>query len=493
MAPEADVPLAAPMPSERLHFLDWLRILLVGFVVYAHLTFCGAQLGRPSDDGTEDNDPWVTDGPNRLAVRYNSIVRQWCIPVLFWISGAASALSFGSLAASQQARQARRRRFCKGLLKVLLLTFAGVGGNACMWLMGPGLEKCSFRNRMSSDCKGKGILFDFTEDPYSGVQEPYLNQMWFTVVLMLLQVMNYPLFGAICQKSLDMVGGASMAAQYLFTVLLYAGLAFFSDCPKPGLVVFMLVVSEALFLTLSFLSAQYPHRVIHYACAVVALFQMGVVPIANTPVNARGNEAIVNDITLSYVLYLILGCNRWFQMGFMMTRPRRGKDGVDVNPLASQVWPLMIVIIVLCMPSTSWALAGVLPYPYFPIVLSRLLYCGGTFLIFFVIDRSSRGFVCRPLPAFLANASMVLYTFQVVFVTVFLQLLQKLVDQDIKGTRPSQKDTTGSVGVILTLSIISAVAVTGIPALCSGSRSPREERTVTASDSEQVGLATSQA
>ena len=118
--PEAPDPLqvggassAPPKTSQRLHFLDWLRILLVGFVVYAHLTFCGAQLGRPSDNGTVDNDSWTTTDPNRLAVRYNSIVRQWCIPVLFWISGAASALSFG-------------KRFWKGMWKILVLTFAGI-------------------------------------------------------------------------------------------------------------------------------------------------------------------------------------------------------------------------------------------------------------------------------------------------------------------------------------------------------------------------------
>lgn len=428
---------------DRLHFLDWLRALLVGFVVYAHLIFCGAQLGRPDDEGSVDDHAYNTGKPNQLAVRWLSVVRQWCIPLLFWVSGAASALSF----------RRSTTRWLKGMSRIFYISIVGIAGNAAMWLLGPRDPNCSFR----TPCPGKGIVFDFTEDPYSGTVEPYVNQMWYTVVLLLLSLINRPFFSLLSAG----VDGANvfsrwtvgwLVVQFAVMVTIYVALTLLasSDCLHPTSLLVCLALSESAFMLLALASSWWwPHRIMHYACAAVAILRLSITPIARMPIK--------NDITPSYLLYLILATSSWFQMGFIMTHSRIAGAGVrDVRPLASQMWPLVLFPMVLCCSSTNWVMAGVLPYPLLPGTVDQLLYVGGTFLVMFVVDRCSRCIECRPMPHILSTASNVVYIFQVVFITVFLQLLKSMVQHDIGPT--SRADGQRTVVFILTLSILTSVA-----------------------------------
>lgn len=448
--------MASPS-GERLHFLDWLRVVLVGFVVYAHLIFCGAQVGRPADHGAVDNRNFNVEFPQHLAIRWNSVARQWCIPLLFWISGAACALSFDGSAP----------RFFKGLRRILTITAVGVAGNAAMWLLGPRKEECSFRE----PCVNEGVFFDFTEDPYSGDVEPYVNQMWYTIALLLVTGLNWPLLKA----SVDTAPPwSSLAVQFGLATAVYAALIFGAAGDStggqhhPSLLGFWLVANEALFLVLAVLAVSKWRplwlnlRLLHYACAAVAVLQVAGSECVPTPV--------VDDISAGYVLYLTAGINKWFQLGAIMASPRREDPaGAGVEPVVSTAWPVALILLVLCTPSTNWVMAGVLPYPFYARRLDRLLYVGGTVLAMFIADRCSYGFQCRPVPRLVSTGALVLYTFQVVLLTVFLHAFGEQARQELEP-RPSSKDGAHYLVIIFLLSILTSLAISGAFMLLIGRR-----------------------
>merc|ERR1711879_567142 len=121
------------------------------------------------------------------------------------------------------------------------------------------------------------------------------------------------------------------------------------------------------------------------------------------------------------------------------------EDGV--KPLVSRAWPFMIILAVFCTPSTNWMYDGVITYPYKIRSVDRFFYSSGTALMFFVLDRTSRTTSCIPLPGVLSWTSLVLYMFQIVFITVLMQA----------GMR--------SVEAIALTAILIAFAVTGITML----------------------------
>merc|ERR1719265_1170061 len=104
-----------------------------------------------------------------------------------------------------------------------------------------------------------------------------------------------------------------LAFTWVMMLTLYVALALAAapECDKPSLVITWLVVCETLFMvacwaTLHIRSQWLPVRFIHYICAAISVLQLAVPPFAKE-INVSG------DITLSYVLFMAVGCMRWFQ------------------------------------------------------------------------------------------------------------------------------------------------------------------------------------
>lgn len=394
----------------RLFFLDWLRMLMVVSVSYAHTVFCGIDRMH---DITEDNHAYAAalqEHQNSFRPRWVSYVRPIAIPVLFWISGASLALGF-------------RSDVCgllkKSMLKLSVLSVIGISLNAVMWNLSPRNQDCSINHLEWPQCKGKGVLFDFTEDPNSGSVEPYFNQMWYTVALLLLMPLSIPYFRAVAGFG----GHHWLVLQFALTAAVYIALALLAEeVSQPGPVLACLLVSEAVFLALGALAAstelltrlRLPLRVVHYVAALVGCVQFGTTPIGD-----------IKDMTLGYFLYFAVGVLRWFQLGFLMTRPRKG---VDSKPCLSKYWPLVMVLLAFVIPSTNWYFAAMLPYPYFPGMLDRSLYAAGTFTWIFIIDRCSRTMPCEPLPRVLHLFSLVLYLGQVALLQSFMATMWRSVE-----------------------------------------------------------------
>merc|ERR1712190_289279 len=109
----------------------------------------------------------------------------------------------------------------------------------------------------------------------------------------------------------------------------------------------------------------------------------------------------MDDLTVGYMLYLAIGCNKWFQLGFILMRARReGVNGEDdsVGALMSRAWPLVLVLAIFCSPSTNFSMDGVITYPYQAYWVDRSFYAAGTTLMIFVVDRVSRKAPCSPVP-----------------------------------------------------------------------------------------------
>lgn len=405
------------MARERLHYLDWLRSVLVWCVVYAHLNFCDLV---PMEKITLDNHAfpessvttvhvgsvWGTEeyrqaNPNTLGVRYNSVARQWCVPLLFWISGASLALSFrGSL-----------RQMCTNVGRLLVVTLIGIVSNGAMWLLGPQDEKCSIRNR----CTGKGILFDFTIDPFNGSFIPFIHQMWFTVALMVLVIMSWPCCRVLCRQGSEMQLLVSFAVSVLLCVFLiyYAGDA----CNSPIISTVSLVSCEAIFFGILSMMVPgrrprgVPVRLLHYSATFVTVFQLSVSPITD--------EATFG-LSPAYILFMALCCKKWFEFGFFMAVPsfQDAEPSDSAQPMLSKMWPLMLVICTAFAPSTNWNMAGMLTYPYYAKTADRALYTAGTFTMFFIMDRTGKLAPCIAQPKVIKVATLILYVFQMTLSTI---------------------------------------------------------------------------
>uniref|UniRef100_A0A7S4W883 Uncharacterized protein n=1 Tax=Alexandrium monilatum TaxID=311494 RepID=A0A7S4W883_9DINO len=116
-----------------------------------------------------------------------------------------------------------------------------------------------------------------------------------------------------------------------------------------------------------------------------------------------------------------------------------------------------------------------------PAVVDRFLYAAGTLLALFTSDRLSRHLECGPLPALLARAALALYLLQVIFVTVFLQLLESWARSEL-GPTPGREDGTGVLAAIYALSLLSSLVVA---ALVGAIRAWRGQRAPDASVSQR--------
>merc|ERR1719379_2952535 len=104
--------------SQRLDFLDWLRSFLVVLVVFSHVFLTLTPL-ESSEYALDDLGEAST-----LASRWISVARPWCLPMLFWVSGASCACVPSKSA-------------LRGLPNIFVITLVGMGLNAMMWFLGP--------------------------------------------------------------------------------------------------------------------------------------------------------------------------------------------------------------------------------------------------------------------------------------------------------------------------------------------------------------------
>ena len=373
--------------KKRIHEFDWFRALMVILVVYAHISRSGMPGGVHGDIQNDDRIYNLTD-PSTMGVRWISEVRQYCLPLLFFVSGAASACSW--------------KQSPGGLLKIFLYTFFGVALNGVLWLLGPQNPDCDPGTGYGRpECQG--AVFDFTICPNSGRIFPLLFQMWYTGMLMALMLLNWPLFAFLRNKichptilSLQII--LSVGLESAFVVL--AG----SEIPNPSLVIILMAVCELLFTGLSVLTmpeyrpARIPLRFIHYCLGVIAMIQFGCIPIT----------AQIEHISGAFVLYILAGFNKSFQLGFVLTVARLPHQE-DALPIVSMYWPMMVILRTMTAPSTNWYAAGNLTYPYFPRLIDRADYVAGAVIFMFVVDRVGRVLDCKALPSWMANGALLLY------------------------------------------------------------------------------------
>lgn len=435
---------ATPRKKGRLHFLDWLRCLMVMSVVYAHLLRSGGITGGLDQEWIVDRPyhPLGTEAPGSnenvkisgLGVRWLSIARPWAIPALFWVSGGAVACSFKGESLPRISR---------------LLIFTGVGMvfNLVLWLLSPADPACGPGNVGDELCHRKGWVFDFSVVDHSGIVFPIVFQMWYTLALMLFMVIQWPLItalgatsSAVSRLKLGLVQWICSSSLLLLGIFVVG-----AECPRPFLAAILAVVCEAAFIALAlalvsscngqdggeeFLplkhspssrspppSSSTRTRALHYALGAVVVCQFGAVPFSES----------VTSITPGFALYVVTGFSKFFMLGFIMVRPRVGTRKTapaahwpDAKPLLSRVWPLAIFVAVICAPSTNWKLAGNLTFPYFTAVMDRVLYVCGGVVVVFILDRCSRQMTCAPLPAWLNYASLILYLSHPVLMTIMI-------------------------------------------------------------------------
>lgn len=290
-----------------------------------------------------------------------------------------------------------------GIGKIVLFTFIGMGFNALLWFAGPQDPNCD--PHVPESCKGKGIIFDFTICPWSGNLFPILFQMWYTVALALFMLLNTPLFRVVANNSPESPVACLLLVQWVCTCAIYAALerASGSRYPVPPLI--WLCGFEALFL---FVASRVPYhrqcgfplRALHYLLGVILVLQFGGAPLADT----------ISGIEPLFVLYIFTGFNKFFSLGFVMTRAHVESDGEEDQALMSKVWPLAIMPMVMSAPSTNWAKEGNLTYPYLPRVTDRLTYVAGGVIVMFVLDRVGRWATdCMPQPNTVFWTALVLY------------------------------------------------------------------------------------
>merc|ERR1712176_945771 len=129
-------------------------------------------------------------------------------------------------------------------------------------------------------------------------------------------------------------------------------------------VLVILAVCEAIFLALAPYAAvekgefgPIPVRALQYVLAVVMLVQFSYTPYAEK----------VESISSNFILFIFVGFNRFFGMGYIMLH-------ADAQPVCQRFWPAVVVGFAFIMPSTNFVLAGNLTYPFFPSSTDRILY-----------------------------------------------------------------------------------------------------------------------
>lgn len=438
-----------PLKVHRLHHLDWIRVVMILCVVYAHLAFSGLVQYEKVMEDDRAYTPYAeghSGTPSLFLVRWVSVLRQWCIPLLFWVSGAAAACSF-------------KKKKGNGVGKLLMLSLVGVASNGSVWMLGPHNANCWPLDHDKPECEG-GRFFHFSVVAGTGDIFPWIYQMWYTMLLAVIVLINLPFMNVLAGRR----GLFSLFFQWIVTVALlgfvlqfasggallgniklpesyekYAWLAsvgeeyFESPSPVPdALLVFKwLSACEAAFLFVSYLLAPRRRgpccriRFLHYVAAGIMVLTLAA-PLASE----------IGHISPCFLVFLLNLVNRSFQMGFMMTRPvamcEGDADDGKVKPMISKAWPAVIMIVTFCAPSTNYYAAGNLTYPYFPRVEDRCLYVGGAICAFFLVDRLGQTLDISPTPPTFAWTALLLYLFHPWIITVFIEAGLRAPADDVR-------------------------------------------------------------
>jgi len=337
------------------------------------------------------------------SMRWISVIRQWCLPVLFWVSGAAIACSY--------------RGGCpRGIDKLMMFTAVGMGINACLWCVSPMEKECTITKMSEPECQNKGLLVDFSICGGAGAWFAILFQMWYTIALSGLTIINWPLL-AVTQGSCR---PAWLIFQGLLNASILSGFLYVAGgSPDPAGVAISLFIYEAVFQFLCMLNARavsscrwpdwLPIRLLHYLLALVTISQFSLIRFADEMLHING----------AYLTFINTGFSKFFCMGFIMTDARKGPHRLP-EPLVSACWPVMLFVIAVVSPSTNWQLAGMMTYPFFHEASARFLYVSGAMVMVFCLDRISRGLACRPLPDVLSHMSLLAYLIHPALITILL-------------------------------------------------------------------------
>lgn len=445
--------------KKRLNELDWIRMYMIMCVLYAHVFRSGLP-GGADGDVTVDDRNWTGEGAHPFAVRWISENRQYCLPLLFYVSGAACACSF--------------KQRPTGFDKLTLITIFGLVTNGVLWLVGPQNPDCDpGTGYKRSECQGS--LFAFTVCPWAGPVFPTVFQMWYTAVLMFYMLLNWPLCALL--HSGKACGPAGLVLQWAITTCFAIGLVVLGgdSIPHPSLVSALLSLWEACFLVLSFISLRsrrpswLPLRLVHYALGVVMCLQFGCTPIVDK----------IDSISASFALFIFVGFNKSFQLGYVLTLARC--DGQEeAAPIVSSVWPTIIAFRTFTAPSTNWSMAGNLTYPYFPRMLDRANYVAGCVVLLFALDRVASWIPCGPLPSTLSYAALAAYLFHPWFMAIWITMA------DSAGSSFLRDATNVWFGIMI-MSVAVVFAISGISQAISQSR--RHYESSEASDDSDIGEA----
>jgi len=110
---------------------------------------------------------------------------------------------------------------------------------------------------------------------------------------------------------------------------------------------------------------------------------------------------------------------QFFTMGYLVLSTRE-----RITPVASKVWPLCVLALMVFAPSTNFKLAGMLTYPYFERKLDRTMYMSGAVIIVFMMESLGRGLNSRtePLPDWVRTSALVCYVFHPVAIVAWITM-----------------------------------------------------------------------
>lgn len=400
--------------------------LTIGDMAVKNPDFLLDEVSAPETDvqGNALVEDMLTDLEGGLTVRWISVVRPWCLPMLFWVSGASAALSSKSDVSSS-------------VSLLIKFTILGMVLNGALWFLGPANPKCS----PFKPCTGQGTLWDFSICAGSGHIFPIVFQMWYTIFLAVMTVWKKPLFQAIREDNND--SACRVFTQWGATCVVYALLVFVSQLDRPVLVWMCLCTSEAALLGLALCTLQryrakleawlschgvpwrklfdeeskgVPLRLVHYGIGLMLVLQFGATPFANK----------MSHISPAFCSFIMVGFKQFYVLGFLMVRARRDEEAdrenkrVHAEPIVSRVWPMAFFFLVLLAPSTNWLRAGNLTYPFLPEAMDRCRYIAGGVVVIFITDRASRAIQCDPMPGPLNIASLFLYLTHPVMMTFLI-------------------------------------------------------------------------
>eukprot|EP01065_Artemidia_motanka_P030113 TRINITY_DN36129_c0_g1_i1.p1 TRINITY_DN36129_c0_g1~~TRINITY_DN36129_c0_g1_i1.p1 ORF type:complete len:456 (+),score=96.26 TRINITY_DN36129_c0_g1_i1:41-1369(+) len=348
------------MAVERVHALDWVRGVLIFFVVYAHTA---QSIGGLRSGGGDE--------------AHVSVARPWCIPMLFWVSGAAASLSRDGLR----------------LRPLLMLLAVGLLSNYVLWLAGPMDPDCG----PLEPCTGRGLIFDFTIAPHSGRLFPVLYQMWYVAALILFAAVSRTFEQHFRRSDVSVW---SVAVQWGSSCAVIALLCAASH--QDSRTFATLALGEGMFVLLCVCGGGFDdvaRRLFVYVAAVCAAVQFASPTIRG----AEGGDVGAGLVLWFFVFrqHYVIGMLCW--AGGIRTR---------APPVLSAVWPVTALVgVAVLTPPSTYAPGGALAFPYPSSAGDRLWYLFSGFAAAIGCDRMCRSVPCVRMPVFLRSVALATYLF----------------------------------------------------------------------------------